>query len=191
MRQSFMPVPRKIPYMLKAVTALVFVSTAIAQPSAEELLRNVKTVYGRAHQFHFVTRVIERRSGTETTGSAETAVDKDRVWFNAERRAAVWASGGREETAIKVVSDGHAVWVYLKESNQYKKAEGVPDPRNSDADDESIDNPRFFVRTLMDAQLVRYVNFHRMSSRARVKGEGACTANAAPATCYVVEINGE
>lgn len=178
--------------MHKVLATLLFVSTAArAQPSAEELLRRVKVVYAGAQKFHFLTHVIERTHGTETAGSAEIAVDKDRVWFKAEGRAALWTSGGREETAIIVVSDGHAVWVYLKGLNQYKKAEGVPDPRNSDADDESIDNPRFFVRSLMDQEFLRCANLYRMSSRAKVKREEACTANGSPSTCYVIEIDGE
>jgi hypothetical protein len=79
------------------ITVLFFPATSHAQPTPTDLLRTVKETYAGANQYQFVTRLVERKSGVETTGSDETAVDKrGRVWFKAVGTAAIAWSGGRE-----------------------------------------------------------------------------------------------
>jgi outer membrane lipoprotein-sorting protein len=172
------------------VTLLLLPTMAYAQPSAAEVLQRVKAAYGGARQFQFASRVIERRSGSETTGLDEIAVDsRGRLWFKAEGPAAVQWSGGAEATAVIVVADGRAVWVYLEGRKEYKKADGAPDPKNADSDDDSIDNPRSIARKIMDSLFVRYEMFQNMASQAKLVREETCTANGARSTCYVLEIN--
>jgi outer membrane lipoprotein-sorting protein len=174
------------------ITVLFFPATSFAQLTPTELLRRVKATYAGANQFQFATRVVERRAGVETTGSDEIAVDKrGRVWFKAVGSGAIVWSGGREESVLITVADGREVWVYLEQQKLYKKAEGNPDPRNADADDDSIDSPRSFARKVMDATFVRYATFAGMSSRAKIVRDENCSANGVRSECYVVEISGE
>jgi outer membrane lipoprotein-sorting protein len=162
------------------ITVLFFPATSHAQPTPTDLLRRVKETYAGANQYQFVTRLVERKSGVETTGSDEIAVDKrGRVWFKAVGTAAIAWSGGREGGILITVADGRQVWVYLEQQKLYKKAEGNPEPRNADPDDDSIDSPRSFARKVMDARLLRYAKFENMSSRAKIVRDESCSANGA------------
>jgi len=174
------------------VAVMFFPATSYAQLTPTDLLKRVKETYAGANQYQFVTRLVERRNGVETTGSDEIAVDKrSRVSFKAVGSGAVAWSGGREEGVLITVADGRNVWVYLEQQNLYKKVEGTPDPRNTDSDDDSIDNPKSFARKVMDGKFLRYAKFESMSNRARIVREEGCTSNGVHSECYVLEINAE
>jgi outer membrane lipoprotein-sorting protein len=179
--------------MLWSLIALLFLpATSHAQMEPADLLRSVKEAYANAQQYQFSSRLVEKRSGVETTGSTEIAVDKNgRLWFKAVGSAAVAWSGGREGGTLISVADGRDVWVYLEQQKLYKKAPGSPEPRNSDPDDDSIDSPRAFSRKVMDTMFLRYANFEKMSSRAKIAREESCAANGARSECYVLEIDAE
>jgi outer membrane lipoprotein-sorting protein len=165
---------------------------AYAQLSVAEVLQRVKAVYAGAQRFQFVSRIAERRQGSETTGSDEIVVDRDRLWFKAEGSLAVAESGGAEGTTLIVVADGRSVWIYLQGRQEYTRVDGIPAARNSEGTDENyVDNPKALARTLMDSKFVRYAQFQRMSERAKILREEPCIFNSARSECYVVEINGE
>jgi outer membrane lipoprotein-sorting protein len=174
------------------VILLLLPTVAYAQLSAAEVLQRVTALYAGAQQFQFASRIVERRQGSETTGSDEIVADRHgRLWFRADGSLAAAESGGAEGTRLMVVADGRVVWVYLEGRQEYKRVEGTPDPRNRDSHDDSVDNPRSFARKLMDSSFVRYAKFQSMSDRAKLLREEACTLNGARSECYVVEINSE
>jgi outer membrane lipoprotein-sorting protein len=179
--------------MLGILLLLLLVPAAArAQRTVAEVLRMVKETYAGAKQYQFKARLIERRSGVETIGSEEIAVDKGgRVWFKAEGSSAFAWSGGFEAGTLITVADGSDVWVYLKERGLYKMTAGVPEPRNKEPEDDSIDNPPSFARKVMDFLFDRYAKFASMSKRARLVREDSCLANGLKTACDVIEIKAE
>ncbi|HLJ12876.1 MAG TPA: hypothetical protein VKV15_00145 [Bryobacteraceae bacterium] len=172
------------------VAVMCFPATSYAQLTPTDLLKRVKETYAGANQYQFVTRLVERRKGAETTGSDEIAVDKHgRVWFKAVGSAALAWSGGREAGVLISVADGRNVWVYLEQQKLYKRVEGALDPRDTDSEDDSIDNPKSFLRKVMDGRFLRYSRFASMSNRSKIVREESCTANGVRSECYVLEIN--
>lgn len=175
----------------KFLIPLLLVPTiAHAQLSAAEILQRVRALYAGAQQFQFVTRIIERRQGNEKTGSEEILVDRrGRLLFKAEGSLAVEESGGAEGTTLMVVADGRAVWVYLEGRQEYKRVVGVPDARDSDSEDHSVDNSTAFARKLMDSRLVRYATLQSVSDRAKLLREESCNSNGTRSACYVIEVD--
>ncbi len=172
------------------IALMLFPAFAGAQPNAAELLREVKATYGGATRFRFSAHLVERRSGVETTGADEIAVSGQKLWFKAEGTSALQFSGGIDAGTLVVVANGGRIWVYAKKQNRYTEAEGPPDHRNADSEDDSVDNPRSFARKIMDSLFLRYAKFESLSQGARVAREEACGANDS-SMCYVVDIKQE
>jgi outer membrane lipoprotein-sorting protein len=166
-------------FVVEAAILIATVPAAQSQRRVVDILGDVRDTYSSANEYRFSVT----KSGEES-GSITIAVRKPNQFrFEADGRVVDGTDAFRKLT---VVSDGGSVWIYQSELNRYARKNVTPALLDTEPPEVT---PETFVLQAGVVFLTHYIQFAKVTDRARLLRKETIRVGNAGVECEVIEIH--
>ena len=172
------------------------------QPSVNEILKNVDTVYQNLQSYQFVAhydiKILESILDVDT-GEADRNSPNTALYGTAQNvgeyvefaafnpgKVRLWVRSSSSTGQILVVSDGHTTWASMPLQKQYTE-KATPLNGTSDADVRAVAEELKFIRQYWSLLVGRFRGVSRFSPSARLVKDTQLKVGGAKIACYDIK----